>query len=1089
MTQTPTFAWSPRLLLTDRTVRLPLRTTDPGAVDVDLDGFVEVSRRFCERHATLYLYLQAPAAAGNRRLTARDGLGAATVDIGVRTLAQLRRPFEHNGAAWPRRWPLGQSWSSRKSRQTLAGEPLADPDTEALHFWLTADDEILWRQLPPAEWPRSHFVNCHEGCPRCGTAIFRHHGFYPWQRTHAPADFRSTCPSCGLVVPDNDLLAGDYVSGTIVDDGFGYVGEAGALYLFAATYCRDQTRAVGAAIGQLTAHVRAAGIDGDPEAARRLGLMLLRYAQEEVYVGAVPQFRYGPTLGTERLFEWTTTGQTDWGSAADPVAALHRMGTQRYCIDTPYIADTLALAYDTVWPLLREDDEIPARARACGLEVGGAGDALQLVEEMLACLLQAHLDGGASSNLPRVSEGVLMLLRALQRDDGQDVVTWLYDDGPDALRVFPTNDFFPDGTPPEATGGYNNIHSNGLFSLEHQLRALKEDHPGAYPEGEFESLLADPRTRHVARVPHDIACLGRAFLGFGDGGGPACQRLLSPEAYHAPLPAATLERAARLTGDDELGQLQSDVAARRARDLGMTVLDGVGLAVMRTAERPERAAAGIVYGDATGHRHTDLLDLQLWAFDQPFLSDLGYPQSWATRSDWEGHWSTHNTVWATVPDVDESVGGRGRLVRAFAGEGIQLLELHARRWRAVADGWEPLDVEFRRLVALVDTDDDGVALIDLSRVRGGDEHWRLCRGLEGEFRAEDTTFSPCGGTLADPQGARGDTTSLRHPEHSGLAWFDDVAEASDAAGWSGEWTFAHGDSTLDVHVAGVSDGVQARTARAAAIMGTPDESAYQYRALSWNRTPASADEWSRFDLAFEPRRAAPTLALVAAVPGDQSGSVALTLQSAAGRRWRLWWSPLAESVTATEFEDGSRLTGPLAVADGPDITLVGSAGLRTADGVQRSCPVAQRRGTIVGIDPLACTIDVEGLDGIGVGARLVCRPDGRARNYRVEEITSIDGGQSLRLDVTTLLARARVDSVDGMTIRCRDHVITRTGYVHEACLEAHGRVARVVQASNPGPSQTCFVLDAPLPVSPGDWVHVVDVSVGDEVVWDVVDAG
>lgn len=45
MTQTPTFAWSPRLLLTDRTVRLPLRTTDPGAVDVDLDGFVEVSRR------------------------------------------------------------------------------------------------------------------------------------------------------------------------------------------------------------------------------------------------------------------------------------------------------------------------------------------------------------------------------------------------------------------------------------------------------------------------------------------------------------------------------------------------------------------------------------------------------------------------------------------------------------------------------------------------------------------------------------------------------------------------------------------------------------------------------------------------------------------------------------------------------------------------------------------------------------------------------------------------------------------------------------------------------------------------------------
>ena len=31
---------------------------------------------------------------------------------------------------------------------------------------------------------------------------------------------------------------------------------------------------------------------------------------------------------------------------------------------------------------------------------------------------------------------------------------WVYDEGPDTLRVFTTNDILPDGTPQEATGGY-----------------------------------------------------------------------------------------------------------------------------------------------------------------------------------------------------------------------------------------------------------------------------------------------------------------------------------------------------------------------------------------------------------------------------------------------------------------------------------------------------------------------------------------------------------------------------------------------------------------------------------------------------------
>lgn len=1090
------FAWSPRLLLAGRTVRLPLRAPTP-QVEVDLGGMRERGRRWSPRDGTLYLYLQAPDEGGQRTVSARRGGAAARVAIGVRTLTQLRQRADVDGVPWPRRWPLGgAARPSTKTRQTLTDHPTTAPDPAALTFWLESDDAAVWRQLPPAELPRSHFVNCHEGCPSCGTAVFSFHGFYPWQRRHTPADFRSTCPSCGVTFPDNDLVAGDYTSGAVVDDGYGYVDADGHLYLFAATYCRDQTRAFGGAIAQLAAHLRAVGLDAAPAAARRLGLMLLRYAAEEVYLAAVPQFRYGPTLGTERLWEWTTTGQTDWATEPDPVAALLRKGTQRYCIDTPYIAESLAVAYDTLWPLLRGDAEIPDRARALGLDLAGPEAAVALVEEMLACLLQVHLDGGAASNLPRVSEGVLVLLRALQRGDGQDPLRWVYDEGPDELRVFASNDFFPDGTPPEATGGYNDIHTNGLFCLEDHLRRLKADHPGAYAETDYPSLLDDPRAVRAAHAPHDIAVLGRAFHGFGDGGGPACQRRLPADAYHAPLPPAVLDIAARYTGDPSVARLRDDVAERRPRALGSTVLDGVGLIQLRTAGAPERAAACIAYGDASGHRHADLLDVQLWACDRPYLSDLGYPQSWATIAAWEGHWATHNTVWATVPGLAAGrLAGRGRLVRSLFVDGLQLVELEAWRWAAGPDGrWYRPGVTFRRLLALVETDGDGVALVDLARVRGGDEHWRVCRGLESEgLHLAGAEAAPRPGTVADAGGVRGDTARLAHPDHEGLAWMDDVAELSAADGFAGRWDLCREEGVhLDVHALRVSPGARAHTARAAAIMGTPEASGYRYRPVVWRRRSTGPDDASAFDLVFEPRVGAPNLAgarPIAARSRQGAGGVELT--TAAGRRLRLWWNPEAgPDDEPCLFGDGAALLGPLAVDLDGRLLAVGAAAF-DVDGraVRGDAPV--RTGRIVALDRKGCTVDVEGVGGgLTAGDRVVANPDRRGRSYRVERVEPLGGGRlRLRLDVTSVLGRGRVLACDGSAVRLQYGLFTRTGYLHGARLCAEGDEAaapEVLSAWNPDRSHTEFQLAAAGPWPPGRWLHAVDYAVGDPVRWEVV---
>ena len=200
-------------------------------------------------------------------------------------------------------------------------------------------------QLPGAELPKAHFANCHQGCPNCGTAIFRFSGFYPWVRNHHPCDFKSECPNCGSVYPSNDLADEDYISGEYPDDGYGCFDAEGHIYLFAATYHRDQCRSFNSGIAAMTHALRAGGFD--EARARQLGLLLLRYAEEELYLASVPQFRYGPSKGVEEPWDW---GQPDWADELDPVQALRAKGSIRYSIDTPYLIECLALAYDTVWP-------------------------------------------------------------------------------------------------------------------------------------------------------------------------------------------------------------------------------------------------------------------------------------------------------------------------------------------------------------------------------------------------------------------------------------------------------------------------------------------------------------------------------------------------------------------------------------------------------------------------------------------------------------------------------------------------------------------------------------------------------------------
>jgi hypothetical protein len=1092
--------WKPRTILTNRVFRLPVAGSANQRPSLEATDFQLLDHRYSARDQAWMHYLRTPATGGEFSVsvtrTSKNGApNSDQVTISVRSLEQLRQPFVDADTQWPRRWPLGRGCLSTRTRQTLQDEPLAPPgDEQVLHWWLAQDDDTLWRQLPAAEFPRAHFVNVHQGCPACGTAIFAHHGYYPWSRNHLPADLRSTCPACAAVFPSNDLRNGDFSSGDFVDDGFGWFDDQQHVFLFAASSHRELIGQYLGGLRSVTNHLRRH--PDDLQTARRLGVMMLRWAQEEVYVAAAPQFRHGPSQEIERPWDG---GPVDWSGQPDPIAALYRKGSLAYAIEVPIVSDVLALAYDSAWPLLRHDEQWAARARTQGLMLADAAEGMQLIEEALCCLMQCAIDGGALSNKPRTSLGVLSALRALDRDDTTDVMDWLYDRGPDRLRVFVSNNFTVDGMPPEATGGYNDAHTRGVFELEGQVACLRKLQPETCPVSRFPSITDDPRLPRLLRAPYDVTMLGRIPFHFGDGGSAGVQQPLISRDPLRPLDDATLLRAAAL-GTDGAQVLLSNQADLPAP--GSSIHDGVGFAILRTGESPERAATGIVYGDAPWHRHQDLLDVQLYAFDRPFLCGLGYPQSWAHVDSWEGNWATHNSVWSVVDDVQpldlpfdtpwhflKEIAGRGRLVRVLHVGDVQIVEIKAQRWVFDTDAmrWTQPGVNFRRLLALVETGDDAVVIVDLARIHGGDEHWRMCRGLEGRLQL-DGDSEPVPGTLAGADVERGELQSVRHGDHRGLAWMDDVQQMTAPDGSRGTWTSTHDpDARLDLHILRTTPGTQLRNARSTGVMDAPERSKYSYRGLAWNR-PSPADSTTCVDLVFEPHMGTASLSATSYIGADRETGSGVVLQTQSGEI-SLYWSPECGPHERTRFDDGTEMEGPLAVVTRKGITTVGSASFsRTGDtrGQDRtSLPAPQLEGRIIALNRHTCTIDVEGFDQVETGDRIVINPAGRAHTYEIAAVATADGStRRLSLDMASIHGRARIESVEGTHLDLDFFLITRTATLHGTRLqrEADDAWQPIAHAANDDGYTTRIDLEAPLAeAQPGDWVSAVDYVIGDVV--------
>ena len=165
---------------------------------------------------------------------------------------------------------------------------------------------------------------------------------------------------------------------------------------------------------------------------------------------------------------------------------------------------------------------------------------------------------------------------------------------------------------------------------------------------------------------------------------------------------------------------------------GSALLDGKGLAILRSGTGAEGRAAFVRYGPSVCHGHQDDLNLNFFALGRELTYDFGYSLGSAhVQVGWAHRTGSHNLV--MVNEKNQLEGGpSGGSAELFAEAGpVHVAELSSDH----AYESEGVDT-YRRTVALIDTGAHDSYLVDVFRVRGGGTHDLLWHALGDAMTVE-----------------------------------------------------------------------------------------------------------------------------------------------------------------------------------------------------------------------------------------------------------------------------------------------------------------------------------------------------------------
>ncbi|NOZ19759.1 MAG: hypothetical protein GXP25_01585 [Planctomycetes bacterium] len=644
--------------------------------------------------------------------------------------------------------------------------------------YLDTSDDDLWAMLPGPKVYRSMGVNRTEGCPKCGKAAYKAGGLWPFKCDMWKKPWKVTCPSCGEVFPKNDFAA-FYRSGLGrdrlfdpdradrkllfntehpdpkdplhtygVDDGTGWVDAKGNRFWFIARYC-------GYLWVQVTKDARAMAEDyqrtGAPELAHKAAVLLARMA--DFY----PQMDYstqGTHCGTYKL--GGDRGKAIW--ACGPTSEAVRMRR-------------MLATYDDIWEIFGQDKELVTfltrKSREIGRpQWGGSAEAVRKhIEEHLIAEGARDVIRDRASGSCRYGGDVghmawTIALQGLVVDDKTlraELLAWPFE-GPYPLKggmheVLNGPIIGREGAGGSASPGYSRTHYT-------MARTLADIYAKLPPPFHRDLYAQYPCIQKSYDTQFALDCCERYYPHIGDCGkcgtpGLICRPATMLEAFEK-FGAPRYARMAYFLNRHSTKKFPEGIAEKVkaiVKEHGdwkqvSTNLNGYGLAILRSGEALEdQRAAWMYYGCAVtnSHTHLDRLNIGLFAKGLNLMPDMGYPERtgvWPKRVAWTNNTISHNTV--VVDRLRQKRVTVGNMQTFCVSPKVQLIDV-------AREAVYPQTSLYRRVYAMVELSEHDSYLVDIFRVKGGEEHHYSFHSAEGDVVTEGLKLvAQEKGTLAGP---------------------------------------------------------------------------------------------------------------------------------------------------------------------------------------------------------------------------------------------------------------------------------------------------------------------------------------------------
>ncbi|MFO7945949.1 MAG: hypothetical protein R6V19_03960, partial [Armatimonadota bacterium] len=411
----------------------------------------------------------------------------------------------------------------------------------------------------------------------------------------------------------------------------------------------------------------------------------------------------------------------------------------------------IALAYDAIYPVFDEDNELIDFLSDHGID----NPRTTCEQEMLQVMADDVLRGYVAGNMGAHQTTMCHLAIVLDNEDPDrghttdEMVTWLME-GEGRVEDLMWNGFWRDGLGSESSPSYASGWCRKFYAIADLLPRLGVE------------IWDNPRLKKMADIGLDMTVAGEFTPCIGDCGSVQGARrvawtpeLQGPAFTHYgdvryAKALAIMGASSRSLWDERFDEEKvQEVVEEHGSDLVLQTRDlgGYGLAVLESGGAANRRGVSMYYGDATGgHGHYDRLTLGFYAFGYPLFPEMGYPIPFTTpkRFGFTSNTISHYSV--LINQQQHRTRQSGALNTLASAPTVQLMDASAEvAYGGLAD-------LYRRTCALIDISDTRSYLLDIFRVRGGQEHHWSFHGpaFFSDFSVTGGTFGPVQeeGTLA-----------------------------------------------------------------------------------------------------------------------------------------------------------------------------------------------------------------------------------------------------------------------------------------------------------------------------------------------------